>query len=162
MTLRSNSFVSAPEYLAKIKNTELRQLMMIGSCIRTPLEKKATFSWTWGNTSKGDMVTQVCFYSPNSHIPDKVFNLNEQTFIPLNDWYSIMTSVVEYHIFEEEVLERDRIRSIVKRFEEAALHHGARKATVANGFISDTEAYLRESGKILKEAREALYDEFDV
>ncbi|UYM28877.1 hypothetical protein [Serratia phage vB_SspM_LC53] len=160
MALQTNSFVSSPEYLSKIKCTQLRKLMMLGACLDTPLEKKATFNYTWTRTDKGDMVTQVTFYSPNSNIPDKVFNLNGQTYIPLSDWYRIMSSVNDYPFFIEEVTERKRIRDIVKHFEESAKRHGQMQQATALGDVSENSAY--ETGKILKEARRALYDELDI
>ncbi|BBC78290.1 Hypothetical protein KNT65_gp203 [Escherichia phage EcS1] len=161
---RYNSFVSSPERLTKIKNAELRKLMQLGSCIRTPLEKKATFCYIWHLTDGGDMVHRVEYYSPNSDTVDRTFELNEETQIPLRDWYSIMSSVNDYPIFEEEVLERDRKRSIVHAFEQAALRHGRHLSLVNSGRVTGekVEPFLRETGKILKEAREDLYKELDV
>lgn len=160
MALQTNSFVSSPEYLSKIKCTQLRKLMMMGSCLDTPLEKKATFNYTWSRIDKRDMVTQVSFYSPNSNIPDKVFNLNEQTYIPLSDWYRIMSSVSDYPFFIEEVTEKNRVRDIVRHFEQAAKRHGQMQQAAALGDVSENSAY--ETGKILKTAREALYKELNV
>ena len=157
MTPRSNVFVSNPELLTKIKNEDLHNCMKIGSCIRTPLERKTTFNYSWASTEYGDRVISVTCYQPNSSIPGKTFMVD----IALSDWYRITSSVSNFDEWQEEVIEKDHIRSVIKTFEEAAKIHGARQTTVANGFISDPEPFLRESGKILKDARAALYEELD-
>lgn len=162
MTLRNNCFVANGEYISGIKSTALKDLLKIGACLKTPLEKKATFNYTWTRIDGKDMVTQVTFYAPGSDLPSQVINLKENNYISLQDWYRMMRPVYEYPEFKEEIEEGARIREVIKNLEEAAKIHGARQAAVANGFISEPEAYLRESGKILKDAREAMYEEFNV
>lgn len=159
MTLRSNSFVAEPAYLSNVKVTSLRKIMMIGSCALTPLEKKATFSYEWKNIDGIDYVTKVMYYAPGQDYVSRIYDLNPQTYIRLSKWYAMMHPVFDYPQFYEDAVERKRVQDVVKRFEEAAIQHGQRKAAVANGFISNVESYLRESGKILKTAREALYEE---
>lgn len=159
MTLRTNSFVGEPSYLSNVKVTSLRKIMMIGSCALTPLEKKATFNYEWKNIDGIDYVTKVMYYAPGQDYVSRVYDLNPQTYISLAKWYAMMHPVFDYPQFHEYAVETQRVRDIVKRFEEAAIQHGQRKATVANGLISDVESYLRETGKILKTAREALYEE---
>lgn len=159
MTLRTNSFVGEPSYLSNVKVTSLRKIMMIGSCALTPLEKKATFNYEWKNIDGIDYVTKVMYYAPGQDYVSRVYDLNQQTYISLAKWYAMMHPVFDYPQFHEYAVETQRVRDIVKRFEEAAIQHGQRKATVANGLISDVESYLRETGKTLKTAREALYEE---
>lgn len=163
MTARNNVFVSNPGYLEKIKVTGLRKLMMMGACLDTPLQKKATFNYTWTNIKDvGDRIIRVEYFPPASDVSTKTFNLNEQTYIPLSEWYSITSPVRDYPEFKENVMESKRIKDIVKRFEEAAERHGARKSMVANGFISDAATFLSESGKALSVLRKELYEELGV
>lgn len=151
-------FVSNASLISKVQNCKLREFMGIGSCLRTPLEKKCTFDWKWSNTAGRDHVSKVIVYMPGLNSPHCEFEVD----INLSDWYRMTLSVNEYQLWKEDNEEADRVRNIIKALEEAAKVHGARQATVANGFISDAESFLRESGKILKEARAAVYKEFDV
>ena len=162
MTRQENVFVCEPGSLAKIKATRLRKLMMMGASASTPLEKKATFSYTWTNDPKlgGEYVTQVVFYPPNQNIPSEAFNLNDQTRIKLGDWYHLTMSVSEYPLWVEDQKEKARIRDIVKRFEEAAKAHGKMQQAAALGDVSENSAY--ETGKALKNLRLELYKELDV
>ena len=162
MTLRNNCFVAHAEYVNGIKHQELKSLLKIGSCMRTPLEKKATFSFSWTHIDGQDMVTQVTFYAPGSDIPSRVFNLKEKNYITLQNWYRMMRPVYEYPEFIEEYEEKERVRDIVRRFEDAAKNHGMRLATAAAGFVSEPLPYLKESGETLKECREELYEELGV
>lgn len=163
MTARNNVFVSNPGLLAKIKVTGLRKLMMLGACLDTPLQKKATFNYTWTHIKDiGDCVTKVEYFPPASDVSTKTFNLNSHTQIPLSEWYSITTAVCDYPEFRENIMETKRIKDIVKRFEEAAGRHGARKSMVVNGFISDEATFLSESGKALSVLRKELYGELGV
>ncbi|BAQ23191.1 conserved hypothetical protein [Edwardsiella phage PEi26] len=160
MTLRNNSFVAHAEYISGIKSPGLKDLLKIGSCMKTPLEKKATFSYTWTRINGQDMVTQVTFYAPGSDLPSQVFNLLESNYITLQNWYRMMRPVWEYPEFIEEYNELERVRDIVKRFEEAAKHHGATQRSVADGNIGEHHAY--ETGKLLKTLRAELYEELGV
>lgn len=160
MTLRSNVFVSNAEYANGIKHQELRSLLKIGSCLNTPLEKKATFNYSWTRIDGQDVVTQVTFYPPNSHVPSRVINLKEKNYITLQNWYRMVTSVSEYSGFIEDYEEKERVRDIVKRFEDAAKRHGQMQAAAAMGDVSEDSVY--ETGKALKTLREELYKELDV
>lgn len=160
MTLRRNVFVSAAEYINGIKSPALKDLLKIGSCMRTPLEKKATFNYSWTRIEGQDVVTQVTFYPPGSDIPSQVINLREDNYITLQNWYRMMTSVSEYSGFIEEYEEKERIRDIVKRFEEAAKRHGQMQAAASLGDVDENSAY--ETGKALKTLREELYEELGV
>lgn len=160
MTLRNNVFVTNAEYANGIKHQELRSLLKIGSCLNTPLEKKATFSYSWTRIDGQDVVTQVTFYPPGSDIPSRVINLKEKNYITLQNWYRMVRSVREYHIFIEEYEEKERIRDIVKCFEEAAKRHGQMQAAASLGDVSEDSVY--ETGKILKTLREELYEELGV
>lgn len=160
MTLRNNCFVAHAEYVNGIKHQELKSLLKIGSCMRTPLEKKATFNYTWTRVNGQDMVTQVTFYAPGSDIPSRVINLKEKNYITLQNWYRMMCSVREYPEFVEEYKEKERVRDIVKRFEDAAKRHGQMQAAAALGDVAESAAY--ETGKALKTLREELYEELGV
>lgn len=162
MTPRNNCFVAHGEYISGIKSPALKDLLKIGACMSTPLEKKATFNYSWKNINGEDVIIQVTFYAPGSDLPSQVINLRQGNYIPLITWYRMTRPVLEWSEFSEEYAEKERIRGIVKQFEEAAKIHAARQAAAANGFIADVEPFLRESGKILKDARDALHEEFDV
>ncbi|ANA49561.1 hypothetical protein BI049_gp172 [Salmonella phage vB_SnwM_CGG4-1] len=151
-------FVSNASLILKIKSRELREFMSVGSCLRTPLEKKCTFDYAWGNLDGYDSVNSITVYKPGSNIPHSIHTVD----ISLADWCSIMTPVSEYSFWREDIEEKDRINNLIKIFEDAAIEHGARKITVANGFISDPELFLAESGKKLTKARNALRDEFNL
>lgn len=159
-TLRTNFFVSSPEFLSRIKMPSLRKIMMMGARLRTPLNKKATFDYTWVTTSKGDMVNEVRYYSPSSQVVDKVFKLNDKTMIPLADWYRLMSSVTDFDFFFEEVEEKERVRMLVKQFETAAKRHGIMQQAVALGDVGEQSAY--DSGKALKTIREELFKELEI
>ena len=160
MTLRNNCFVSAAEYVNGIKHQELKNLLKIGSCIKTPLEKKASFSYTWTRIDGQDVVTQVTYYAPGSDIPSRVINLKEKNYITLQNWYRMMTSVREFGGFIESHNEKERIRELVRSFEYAAKRHGQMQAAASLGDVDENAAY--ETGKILKERREELYEELGV
>lgn len=160
MTLRNNCFVAHAEYVNGIKHQELKSLLKIGSCMRTPLEKKATFNYTWTRVDNQDMVTQITFYAPGSDIPSRVFNLKEKNYITLQNWYRMMRPVYEYPEFIEEYEEKERVRDIVRRFEDAAKRHGVTQQAVALGDCGERHAY--ETGKALKTLREELYEELGV
>lgn len=152
----NNVFVANPGLLSKIKNEDLRKIMYIGSSAGTPLEKKATFSFTWSNDGFGDFVNEVTFYPPNSDLPSKVFKVS----IPLGGWYQIVLPVRFFSEWEVEQEEKNRVRDIVKRFEEAAKRHGSTQQAVALGDCGEQHAY--ETGKILKDLRAELYAELEV
>lgn len=160
MTLRNNSFVAHAEYISGIKSPALKDLLKIGSCMKTILEKKATFNYTWTRIDGQDMVTQVTFYAPGSDIPSQVINLREDNYITLQNWYRMMRPVWGYPEFIEEYNELERVHDIVKRFEEAAKKHGATQRSVADGNIDEKHAY--ETGKLLKTLRAELYEELGV
>lgn len=160
MTSRNNCFVAHGEYINGIKSPALKDLLKIGSCMGTPLEKKATFSYSWTNIDSKDVITQVIFYAPGSDLPSQVINLCEDNYIPLPTWCRMTRSVWEWHEFEEEYVEKERIRDLIKRFEEAAKLHGSTQRSVADGNIDEKHAY--ETGKALRELRKDLYEEFDV
>lgn len=160
MTLRNNCFVANGEYISGIKSPALKDLLKIGACLKTPLEKKATFNYTWTRVNGQDMVTQVTFYAPGSDIPSRVINLKEKNYITLQNWYRMMCSVREYPEFKEEVEEQSRIREVIKNFEEAAKRHGQMQAAAALGDVAESAAY--ETGKALKTLREELYEELGV
>lgn len=160
MTLRNNCFVAHAEFLNGIKHQELKSLLKIGSCMRTPLEKKATFSFSWTRIDGRDMITSVTYYAPGSHIPSRVINLKEKNYITLQDWYRMMSSVQNYPEFIDEYNEKERIRSIVAQFEDAAKRHGATQQAVALGDCGEHHAY--ETGRALRELRKELYEELGV
>lgn len=160
MTLRNNCFVAHAEYISGVKSPGLKDLLKIGSCMRTPLEKKATFNYSWTRIDGQDVVTQVTFYAPGSDLPSQVINLHEENYITLQNWYRMMSSVREYPEFIDEYNEKERIRSIVAQFEEAAKKHGATQQAVALGDCGEHHAY--ESGKALKGLRKELYEELGV
>lgn len=160
MTLRNNCFVAHAEYISGIKSPALKDLLKIGSCMKTPLEKKATFNYTWTRIDGQDVVTQVTYYAPGSDIPSQVINLREGNYITLQNWYRMMTSVRNYPEFVEEYEEKERIRELVRSFEYAAKRHGQIQAAAALGDVDESAAY--ETGKILKTCREELYEELGV
>ncbi|ATN93185.1 hypothetical protein CPT_Melville_222 [Salmonella phage Melville] len=151
-------FVSNASLISKIKSHQLREFMSVGSCLRTPLEKKCTFDYSWGNLDGYDSVNSITVYKPGSNIPHIAYTVD----ISLADWYRITTPVSEYSFWREDIEEKDRINNLIKIFEDAAIEHGARKITATNGFISDPELFLAESGKKLTKARNALRDEFNL
>lgn len=160
MTLRNNCFVAHAEYANGIKHQELKDLLKIGSCMKTPLEKKATFNYTWTRIDGQDVVTQVTYYAPGSDVPSRVINLKEKNYITLQNWYRMMTSVCNYPEFIEEHEEKERVRELVRSFEYAAKRHGQMQAAAALGDVDENAAY--ETGKILKTCREELYEELGV
>ena len=160
MTLRNNCFVAHAEYANGIKHQELKDLLKIGSCMKTPLEKKATFNYTWTHIDGQDVVTQVTYYAPGSDVPSRVINLKEKNYITLQNWYRMMTSVRNYPEFIEEHEEKERVRELVRSFEYAAKRHGQMQAAASLGDVDENAAY--ETGKILKTCREELYEELGV
>lgn len=160
MTLRDNSFVAKPEYISSIKSPVLQKLLKLGSCASTPIEKKATFNYTWTNINGIDVIKQVTFYAPGAIEPSQIINLEEYQYVPLQYWYRMMLPVWEYPEFIEEYNEKERIRELVKSFEYAAKRHGQMQAATTLGDVSESAAY--ETGKILKTCREELYKELGV
>lgn len=152
----NNVFVSKPGLLSKIKNEELRKLMFMGGSSGTSLEKKSTFSFSWSNNGAGDFVDEVMFYPPNSNLPTKSFKVS----IPLGVWYQIVLPVRFFLEWYEEEEEKNRLRGLVHKFEDAAKRHGQMQAAAAMGDVSENAAY--ETGKALKTLREELYKELDV
>lgn len=158
MTPRNNVFVCEPSHLGEIEVIGLRELMMQGSDASTPIEEKATFSYSWTHIRDvGDRVTRVQYYPPNSDVPTKTFDLHKEHYIPLHLWYSLTASVIRHSEFVERANEKSRIRDIVEAFELAAKKHGATQRSVADFNIDEHHAY--ESAKSLKVIREVLYKE---
>ncbi|QQG32175.1 hypothetical protein CkP1_0240 [Citrobacter phage CkP1] len=154
-------FVKDASMLLKIKKTQLRKLMLQGSRYDTPLDKKPLFEYRVEHINGVNYVTWVECYTPGQYSSFE-FELNEQTRVKYSDWYKIVEPVEDYNEWLEEIEEQEHLRSLIKNLENAAIEHGARKATVANGFISNTESFLYESGLALKNARQKVYEEFDL
>lgn len=158
MIPENNCFISNPSYLNSIKCDRLRKFMMLGASLTTPIEKKATFNWSYKCIEgKGDFVTSVTYFPPNSNLPGETFNLDEHTRIPLITWCRMMSQISDYSDIMQEYKEKERKHDIVKRFEEAAKKHGATQRSVGDGNIGEHHAY--ESGKALRELRKELYEE---
>lgn len=157
--MSSKVFVIDGSKLNKLRHAALRRRMTIGSCLKTPLEKKAQFTFLIERIDDKNWVTQVTYYAPGSNLPNSVFNLKGQARIKPSDWFEMVQFSSEHEALMEAYNEKAIIHTAIKAFEEAAKIHGARQAAVANGFISNPEPFLRETGKILKEARENLYAE---
>jgi hypothetical protein len=159
--IEGNVFVARAEYAISVKSTKLRKLLMIGSCAGTPFEKKATFDYEWANIpGVGDVVTTVYFFPPFASVPTQTIQLNENTYIPLISWYRMTRPVSEFQEFAAEHLEKERIRNVIKRFEEAAKLHGCRQLQAASGLVDENAAY--ETGKVLRDLRKELYEELGV
>ncbi|WCZ66332.1 hypothetical protein [Yersinia phage MHG19] len=158
MTPRNNVFVCEPSHLGEIEVIGLRELMTQGSDALTPIEEKATFSYSWTRIRDvGDRVTRVQYYPPNSDVPTKTFDLHKEHYIPLSLWYSLTMSVVCHPEYIERAEEKARVRGLVKTFEEAAKKYAVIQQSVA--LVDCGEQYLTESAKSLSVIREELYKE---
>lgn len=149
-------YVHQASNLLKIKDPELLKLAKLGACIDTPLEKKAQFTiMSWDEA--GD-ISSVAYYAPGADTPNRVLNLVPS--IPPAVWREVFDVTNCYEANMVEYQEKERVRQIVKDFEEKAKIHGQSQQAVALGDIGERHAY--ESGKALKAAREELYFELGV
>lgn len=153
-------FVAKADKLSKIKVTRLRRLMNMGSRLHTPLEKKPTFTYVM----RGGFVLIVSYFAPynDSVWPDAIFNLNEQTRIPVEDWFNIMLDVNMYDNWKEVNARKDKLRTLIKNLEVANEAHGQRISICANGFISgddEVSRYLKSTASLCINIRRELYKE---
>lgn len=161
MAPRNNVFVCEPNHLGEIEVIGLRELMMQGSDALTPIEEKATFSYSWTSIrGVGDRVTRVQYYPPNSDVPIKTFDLHKEHYIPLSLWYSLTMSVVCHPEYIERAEEKARVHGLVNTFEEAAVIYGKRQLLIDMGTCDESD--LSTSNKILAALREELYKELGV
>lgn len=156
-------FVKNGTFLNKIKHTRLRKLVMLGASHSASLNKK-TWLQIRGVSDDNLYVTAFDVFNPSlpRDLVSETIYLNDLTKLKLEDFHAIFEPVAMYDLWRADEDEKERIRSVVASFENAAKTHGQRQCSVANGFIADVEPYLYESGKALKKAREALYKELGV
>lgn len=149
-------YVAQASNMMKIKDPELLKLAKVGACIDTPLEKKSQFTiMSWDEEGN---INSVAYYAPGAETPNRILNLSPSIYP--GHWREVFDLCEFYSVNMEEYQEKERIRQIVKDFEEKAKIHGQNQQAVALGDIGERHAY--ESGKALKMAREELYFELGV
>lgn len=158
-------FVCDGSYLNAIKKESLRRIVAIGSCMKTPLERKTLIEPGPVITAADgkDYIFTVYVFKPGNHeVASDVFYLGEEDKISILTWRKLFCPVCVYTKFMEENEKRLARLALVSAVEQAAISHGRALEICADPNIDDRtrNEILSRSGKDLTNARKALIEEY--
>lgn len=138
-------FVKDASHLLSIKNTQLRNMLAVGSCQLTPLVKKATV--VPENISNGYVYT-VRVSVPGS-LKERVFELNDQTRISFDVWFKLFMVEFMYPDFLEFVQRKEALKEAISELEDASIEFGKALQFVESGSVEQDEVnnFLKKHGK---------------
>ncbi|QPI13891.1 hypothetical protein MYO4S_00135 [Serratia phage 4S] len=158
-------FVSDGSYLNAIKKESLRKLVSIGSCMKTPLERKTLVEPGPVITASDgkDYIYTVYVFKPGAHeVASDIFYLDERNKISIETWRKLFCPKSVYAKFKEENEKRLARLALVSEVEKAAIAHGRVLEICSDPNIDDRtrNEILSQSGKNLTAARKALIEEY--
>ncbi|PXM06485.1 hypothetical protein [Klebsiella variicola] len=138
-------FVKDASHLLSIKNTQLRNMLAVGSCQLTPLVKKATV--VPENISNGYVYT-VRVSVPGA-LKERVFELNDQTRISFDVWFKLFMVEFMYPDFLKFVQRKEALKEAISELEDASIEFGKALQIVESGGVEQDEVnnFLKKHGK---------------
>lgn len=138
-------FVKDASHLLSIKNTQLRNMLAVGSCQLTPLDKKATVIPE--NISNGYVYT-VRVSVPGS-LKERLFELNDQTRISFDVWFKLFMVEFMYPDFLKFVQRKESLKEAISELEDASIEFGKALQFVESGGVEQDEVnnFLKKHGK---------------
>lgn len=138
-------FVKDASHLLSIKNTQLRNMLAVGSCQLTPLVKKATVIPE--NISNGYVYT-VRVSVPGA-LKERVFELNDQTRISFDVWFKLFMVEFMYPDFLKFVQRKEALKEAISELEDASIEFGKALQFVESGGVEQDEVnnFLKKHGK---------------
>lgn len=138
-------FVKDASHLLSIKNAQLRNMLAVGSCQLTPLDKKANVIPE--NISNG-YVYAVRVSVPGA-LKERLFELNDQTRISFDVWFKLFMVEFMYPDFLKFVQRKESLKEAISELEDASIEFGKALQFVESGGVDqdDVNGFLKKYGK---------------